>query len=55
MIEKTRKIIDKMLYFMLLGIFMACFVLSTILFEIHFKITEEKYIGILNEYENKKK
>ena len=38
-----------------IGIFITCFVVSTILFEIHFRITGDKYTGILNEYKNKKK
>ena len=37
------------------GIFMICFIVSTILFEIHFRITGDKYTGILNEYKNKRK
>jgi len=36
-----------------IGIFAACFIISTVLFEIHFKITGEKYTGILNEYKRK--
>ena len=38
-----------------IGIFITCFVVSTILFEIHFRITGDKYTGILNEYKNKRK
>lgn len=38
-----------------IGIFIICFVVSTILFEIHFRITGDKYTGLLNEYKNKKK
>lgn len=38
-----------------IGIFIACFAISTLLFEIHFRITGNKYTGILNEYKNKKK
>lgn len=37
-----------------IGIFVTCFIVSTILFEIHFKITGDKYTGILNEYKNRK-
>lgn len=36
-----------------IGIFVLCFIISTILFEIHFKITGDKYTGILNEYKEK--
>lgn len=38
-----------------IGIFVACFIISAILFEIHFKITGDKYTGILNEYKNRKR
>lgn len=38
-----------------IGIFIVCFVVSAILFEINFRITGDKYTGILNEYKNKKK
>lgn len=36
-----------------IGIFTLCFIISAILFEIHFKITGDKYTGFLNEYKNK--
>ena len=38
-----------------IGIFLICFIVSTILFEIYFRITGDKYTGILNEYKNKGK
>ncbi len=38
-----------------IGIFLTYFIVSTVLFEIYFKITGDKYTGILNEYKNKKK
>ena len=38
-----------------IGIFLICFIVSTILFEIYFRITGDKYTGILNEYKNKRK
>lgn len=38
-----------------IGIFVTCFIVSAILFEIHFKITGDKYTGVLNEYKNNKK
>lgn len=38
-----------------IGIFLTCFIVSTVLFEIHFRITGDKYTGILNEYKNKRK
>ena len=38
-----------------IGIFVACFIISSILFEIHFKVTGDKYTGVLNEYKNRKK
>lgn len=37
-----------------IGIFITCFMVSAILFEIHFKITGDKYTGVLNEYKNKR-
>lgn len=37
-----------------IGIFVTCFIVSAI-FEIHFKITGDKYTGVLNEYKNNKK
>lgn len=42
-------------WILFLGIFTICFIISTVLFEIHFKITGDKYTGILNEYKNRKK
>lgn len=42
-------------WLLFIGIFIACFVISAILFEIQFKITGDKYTGLLNEYKNKKK
>lgn len=44
-----------MAWLIFIGIFVFCFMVSTMLFEIHFKITGEKYTGILNEYKNNKK
>ena len=38
-----------------LGIFALCFIVSLVIFEIHFKITGEKYTGLLNEYKKQKK
>lgn len=38
-----------------LAIFIFCFIVSAVLFEIHFRITGDKYTGILNEYKNKNK
>ena len=38
-----------------IGIFFTCFIVTTILFEIYFKKTGNKYTGILNEYKNKNK
>lgn len=42
-----------MAWLIFIGIFVFCFIVSAILFEIHFKITGDKYTGILNEYKNK--
>ena len=41
-------------WILFIGIFVTCFIVSTILFEIHFKITGDKYTGILNEYKSRK-
>ena len=38
-----------------IGIFLTCFIVTTILFEIHFKKTGNKYTGLLNEYKSKHK
>ena len=35
-------------------IFLLCFVISLVIFEIQFKITGDKYTGVLNEYKNRK-
>ena len=35
-------------------IFLLCFVISLVIFEIHFKITGYKYTGVLNEYKKKR-
>lgn len=35
-------------------IFLLCFVISLVIFEIHFKITGNKYTGVLNEYKKKR-
>ena len=48
-------ILVRLAWILFIGIFITCFVVSTILFEIHFRITGDKYTGILNEYKNKKK
>ena len=37
-----------------LTIFLLCFVISLVIFEIQFKITGDKYTGVLNEYKNRK-
>lgn len=42
-------------WILFIGIFVTCFIVSTILFEIHFRITGDKYTGILNEYKKRKK
>ena len=42
-------------WILFIGIFVMCFIISTILFEIHFRKTGDKYTGILNEYKNKRK
>ncbi len=42
-------------WILFISIFILCFIVSAILFEIHFRITGDKYTGILNEYKNRKK
>lgn len=42
-------------WILFIGIFVTCFIVSAILFEIHFRITGDKYTGILNEYKNRKR
>lgn len=37
-----------------LTLFSLCFVISLVIFEIQFKITGDKYTGVLNEYKNRK-
>lgn len=34
--------------------FIICFIVSAVLFEIHFRITGDRYTGLLNEYKNSK-